>query len=134
MGSGAGEASLQEARTCGAALLRMELHSGEVPVLDNRGEPFARCDGCRRLGDVRVREPVRLLADVRPADARDAPFREAYGAAGRDADSLDAAVLLARLEGKLQAEADAQRRLRARLEHVDEPARAQALHRGARGP
>src|SRR4051794_6312991 len=110
----------------------MELDAGEAPTLDDRGDALARRDRRRRLGGVRVREPVRGLVHIRPADARHALGLDPHRAAGDEPETGDAAVLLALLERELQPEADAERRLRARTEHVDEPAVAQALHRRAR--
>src|SRR5207248_7823707 len=72
--------------------------------------------------------PILCLAlglDMGPADPRDASVPEAHRATRHDAESLDAAVLLTRLERELQAEADAERRLRPRAQNLVETALAE---------
>src|SRR5579872_4450458 len=138
MGSDAGEAyALEEARAGGAALLRMELDAEESAALRCCDDALRVRARERRLGRVRVREVevVAELVDTRPADARHAAFAQSHGAPGNEAETLDAAVLLALLERELQAEADSEHgtaRVDARAQRVVEAALAEPVHRCGR--
>ena len=80
------------------------------PDSRDRDDALGRRRRTRRLGGVRVREVERVAGrfDLGPADARDAPFAQAHGAAGQDAEPCDAAVLLRLVECELQSQADAE--------------------------
>src|SRR5205807_293155 len=107
-----GEALLQPAAARGAALLGMELDSGERPVARCGHESFRCVHTGRGGGRIRVREPVcgPVGLDRRPPDPGYTSFADARGAAGHEAEPGDAAVLLALLEREVEAEADAERR------------------------
>src|SRR5438105_2910898 len=99
----------------------MELHAGERPVPHLRDDALGARRRRGRLGGVGVREPERLwltATNFGPADPRHPALAKPDRAAGDEAETGHAAVLLALLEREVEAEADAERRSGSRAERL----------------